>query len=132
MSVPHEIAQLERRRFDAQIARDTDALANILANDLIYTHSNGHQDSKASYLASVASGQSRYDHVDIEALTVRPYADDRTAVVNGQVRINLGPGADGQPSFIRIKYAVVYVQQPEGWRMVLWHAQKQASADPLT
>lgn len=129
MPVSDEIAQLERRRFDAQVARDTTALADILADDLIYTHSNGHQDSKASYLASVASGQSRYDHVAIEALTVRPYADDRTAVVNGQVRINLGPGPDGQPQFIRIKYAVVYVQQPAGWRMVLWHAQKQASAD---
>lgn len=83
MSVVQEIAQLERRRFDAQIARDTTALADILADDLLYTHSNGHQDGKASYLASVASGQSRYDHVDIEALTVRPYADDRAAVVNG-------------------------------------------------
>lgn len=129
MSVSDEIAQLERRRFDAQVARDTTALADILANDLIYTHSNGHQDGKASYLASVASGQSRYDHVAIEALTVRPYADDRAAVVNGQVRINLGPGPEGQPQFIRIKYAVVYVRQPAGWRMVLWHAQKQASAE---
>lgn len=117
---------LERRRFDAQVTKDTAALADILADDLIYTHSNGHQDSKESYLASVASGQSRYDHVDIENLTVRPYADDRTAVVNGQVLINLGPGVDGLPSFIRIKYAVVYVRQAEGWRMVLWHAQKQA------
>ena len=129
MSVAHEIAELERRRFDAQIAKDTAALADILADDLIYTHSNGHQDDKASYLASVVSGQSRYDHVAIENLTVRPYADDRTAVVNGQVRINLGPGADGQPQLIRIKYAVVYVRLPEGWRMVLWHAQKQASAE---
>lgn len=129
MSVVQEIAQLERRRFDAQIAKDTAALADILADDLIYTHSNGHQDGKASYLASVASGQSRYDHVDLESLTVRPYADDRTAVVNGQVRINLGPGADGQPQLIRIKYAVVYVRQSEGWRMVLWHAQKQVSAE---
>ena len=129
MSAIQEITQLEHRRFDAQVAKDTVTLAGILADDLIYTHSNGHQDSKASYLASVASGQSRYDHVAIEALTVRPYADDRTAVVNGQVRINLGPGADGQPAFIRIKYAVVYVQQAEGWRLVLWHAQKQASAE---
>ena len=129
MSVAHEIAELERRRFDAQIAKDTAALVDILADDLIYTHSNGHQDNKASYLTSVASGQSRYDHVAIEDLTVRPYADNRTAVVNGQVRINLGPGTDGQPQFIRIKYAVVYVQQPAGWRMVLWHAQKQASAE---
>ena len=46
-----------------------------------------------------------------------------------QVARHIPSAADGQPAFIRIKYAVVYVQQPEGWRMVLWHAQKQASAE---
>ena len=128
MTTAQTIAQLERQRFDAQVSHDFPTLEKIFADDLIYTHSNGHQDSKASYLASVASGQSRYDHVDIEALTVRPYADDRTAVVNGQVRINLGPGADGQPAFTRIKYVVVYIKTAEnGWQLVLWHAQKQAA-----
>jgi ketosteroid isomerase-like protein len=128
MSAIQEIEQLERRRFDAQIAKDLPTLETIFADDLIYTHSNGHQDGKASYIASIASGQSRYDQVDIEALTVRPYNDDHTAVVNGLIQIDLGPGADGQPSFTRIKYVVVYIKNvAKGWQLVLWHAQKQAS-----
>jgi len=123
-----EITQLERRRFDAQIARDLPALAAILADDLVYTHANGHRDTKASYLASVESGQSRYDQVDIDELLVRSYSDGQTAVVNGNVRINLGPGPDGQPHLIRIKYAVVYIKTPaHGWQLVLWHSQKQAA-----
>lgn len=126
MTAIQEIEQLERRRFDAQIAKDLPTLATIFADDLIYTHSNGHQDNKASYLESIRTGQSRYDQVDIEALTVRPYNDDRTAVVNGLVQINLGPGADGQPAFTRIKYVVVYIKtEGQGWQLVLWHAQKQ-------
>ncbi len=128
MSAIQEIEQLERRRFDAQIARDLPTLATIFADDLIYTHSNGHQDGKASYLASIESGQSRYDKVDIEAITVRPYNDDHTAIVNALIQIDLGPGADGQPSFTRIKYAVVYIKdRAKGWQLTLWHAQKQAS-----
>ncbi|GAB3638224.1 hypothetical protein GCM10027422_38140 [Hymenobacter arcticus] len=128
MSAIHEIEQLERRRFDAQIARDLPTLATIFADDLIYTHSNGHQDGKASYLASIESGQSRYDKVDIEAIIVRPYNDDHTAIVNALIQIDLGPGADGQPSFTRIKYVVVYIKDnAKGWQLVLWHAQKQAS-----
>lgn len=128
MSAIQEIEQLERRRFAAQVAKDLPTLEAIFADDLIYTHANGHQDSKASYLASVASGQSRYDKVAIEAITVRPYNDDRTAVVNALVEIDLGPGADGRPSVTRIKYAVVYVKtEAKGWQLVLWHAQKQAS-----
>lgn len=128
MSTLAEIEQLERRRFDAQIAQDLPTLERIFADDLVYTHSNGHQDDKASYLASIASGQSRYDRVDIESLTVRAYNDERTAVVNGLVRIELGPGPDGHPLFTRIKYAVVYIRaEAHGWQLVLWHAQKQAA-----
>jgi ketosteroid isomerase-like protein len=128
MSAIQEIEQLERRRFDAQIARDLPTLAAIFADDLIYTHSNGHQDGKASYLASIESGQSRYDKVDIESITVRPYNDDHTAIVNALIQIDLGPGPDGQPSFTRIKYVVVYIKDnAKGWQLVLWHAQKQAS-----
>jgi ketosteroid isomerase-like protein len=126
MSPLPEIEQLERRRFAAQVAKDLPTLETIFADDLFYTHSNGHQDNKASYLASIANGQSRYDHVDIESLTVRAYNDDHTAVVNGLVRIDLGPGADGQPVFTRLKYVVVYIRTDAiGWQLVLWHAQKQ-------
>ena len=128
MSAIQEIDQLERQRFAAQIAKDLPTLETIFADDLIYTHGNGHQDSKASYLASVASGQSRYDKVDIENLTIRAYNDDHTAVVNGLVQIDLGPGADGQPVSIRLKYVVVYIKMPEkGWQLVVWHSQKQAA-----
>ena len=128
MSVIQQIEQLERRRFDAQVAKDLPTLDSMLADDLIYTHSNGHQDSKASYLASIESGQSRYDKVTIENMTVRPYNDDQTAVVNALIEIDLGPGADGQPTSTRIKYAVVYIKTgAKGWQLVLWHAQKQAS-----
>ena len=87
MSAIQEIEQLERRRFAAQIARDLPTLATIFADDLIYTHANGHQDGKTSYLASIESGQSRYDKVDIEQMVVRPYTDDRTAVVNALIQI---------------------------------------------
>jgi ketosteroid isomerase-like protein len=128
MTTADIIAQLERQRFDAQVSKDFPTLERIFAEDLIYTHSNGHQDSKKSYLDSIRSGQSRYDKVDIEDLTVRAYNDDHTAVVNGLITIDLGPGADGQPAFTRIKYVVVYIHMPaKGWQLVSWHAQKQAA-----
>ncbi|AWM32811.1 nuclear transport factor 2 family protein [Hymenobacter nivis] len=127
MTAIQEVEQLERQRFAAQIAKDYAVLEKIFADDLVYTHANGHQDTKASYLASIRAGQSRYDQVDIEALSIRPYNDERTALVNGTVRIDLGPGPDGQPLTTRIKYAVAYIKGPAGWQLVLWHAQKQAA-----
>jgi ketosteroid isomerase-like protein len=128
MTTAQTIEQLERQRFDAQVSKDFPTLEKIFADDLIYTHSNGHQDSKTSYIESIRTGQSRYDKVDIEDLTVRAYNDDRTAVVNGLIQIDLGPGADGQPAHTRIKYVVVYIKKDEnGWQLVLWHAQKQTA-----
>ena len=93
----------------------------------MYTHANGHRDTKTSYIESIRAGKSRYDQVDIEDLLVRPYNDGQAAVVNGTIRIDLGPGADGQPNTVRIKYVTVQIKHPaHGWQVVLWHAQKQA------
>lgn len=127
MSVTEEIEQLERRRFAAQVAKDYDTLHALFADDLVYTHANGHRDSKTSYIESIREGKSRYDQLDVDELLVRSYNEDRAAIVNGTIRINLGPGADGQPNLVRIKYVTVQIKHPEhGWQVVLWHAQKQA------
>jgi ketosteroid isomerase-like protein len=128
MTVEQEIDQLERRRFAAQVSKDYVTLEQLFADDLVYTHANGHRDTKASYIESIRAGKSRYDQVDIDELLVRPYNDGQAAVVNGTIRINLGPGADGQPNMTHIKYVTVQIKNPgQGWQVVLWHAQKQAS-----
>ena len=128
MTTTQEIEQLERRRFAAQISKDFAVLNELFADDLVYTHANGHRDTKASYLESIRTGQSRYDQVDIDELLVRPYNDEQAAVVNGTIRINLGPGADGQANTVRIKYVTVQIKNlDKGWQVVLWHAQKQAA-----
>lgn len=127
MSIIEEIEQLERRRFAAQVDKDYEVLHELFAEDLVYTHANGHRDTKTSYIESIRTGQSRYDQLDIEDLLIRPYNNDQAAVVNGTIRINLGPGADGKPNNVRIKYATVQIKYPGlGWQVVLWHAQKQA------
>jgi ketosteroid isomerase-like protein len=128
MTTEQEIEQLERQRFAAQVSKDYDVLNRLFADDLVYTHANGHRDTKASYIESIREGKSRYDQVDIDELLVRPYNDEQAAVVNGTIRIDLGPGADGQPNMVRIKYVTVQIKNPgHGWQVVLWHAQKQAA-----
>lgn len=122
-----EIDRLERQRFAAQVSKDYETLNRLFAADLVYTHANGHRDTKASYLESVRTGQSRYDQIEVDELLVRPYNDNQAAIVNGTVRINLGPGPDGQPLLTRIKYVTAHVKNPVlGWQVVVWHAQKQA------
>ncbi|WP_310393807.1 nuclear transport factor 2 family protein [Hymenobacter sp.] len=121
-----EVEVLERQRFAAQVAKDYTFLGKVFADDLVYIHASGHQDTKTSYLQSIRDGKSQYDKIDVEALNVRLYNDDRAAVVNGTVVITSPAKADGRPSLARLKYAVIHIKVPRhGWQVVLWQAQKQ-------
>ena len=127
-AIEKEVEALERQRFAAQVSKDFAFLEMAFADDLIYTHSNGHQDDKTTYLQSIRSGQSLYNHIEVEALNVRVYNDGLAAVVNGALLITLANNPDGTPNFTHLKYAVVQVKHPEkGWQVVLWLSQKQTT-----
>jgi hypothetical protein len=48
-----EILGLEDKRFAAMVARDFAALEKTVHDDLLYTHSSGLTDTKASWLESM-------------------------------------------------------------------------------
>ncbi|MDQ2771595.1 MAG: nuclear transport factor 2 family protein [Bacteroidota bacterium] len=126
-TVEKEVEALERQRFAAQVSKDYAFLEKAFADDLIYTHASGKQNTKTEYLQSIHDGKSQYDKIDVEALTVRAYNDGKTAVVNGTILITLPP-KDGQPNLAHLKYVVVQVKDKnKGWQVVLWQSQKQAS-----
>jgi ketosteroid isomerase-like protein len=122
-----EVEAMERQRFDAQVKKDYAFLDKVFADDLIYTHSGGKQDSKTTYIASIKEGKSVYDKINVESLTIRPYAGCKTAVVNGIITITQ-PTAEGKTVDIHLKYAVVYVKNKgKGWQLVMWQSLKLAS-----
>jgi ketosteroid isomerase-like protein len=121
-----EVEALERQRFEAQVKKDYPVLEKLFGDDLVYTHSDGHQDTKTSYIQSIRDGKSQYEKIDVEALNVRSYNDGNTAVVNGTIVITSPPKPDGQPNLARLKYVVVQIKDPKkGWQVVLWQSQKQ-------
>jgi Domain of unknown function (DUF4440) len=125
-STKNTIENLERRRFEAQVEKNFPILEKIFADDLIYTHSGGKLDTKTSYINSIREGKSVYDKIDIESITVRPYNDEQTAVVNGMIFITQ-PTADGQTTLVHLRYAVVYIKDKvKGWQLVMWQSLKLA------
>jgi uncharacterized protein (TIGR02246 family) len=48
-----EVRARESRRYQAMIDGDADTLADLLAEDLVYTHSNAERDTKSSFLQKV-------------------------------------------------------------------------------
>ena len=78
------IETLEQKRYAAMLASDVGALDDLLDDDLVYTHSFGERDDKASYLKKVASRFFVYHniHHSSDRIIVR----ERLAVVAGTMR----------------------------------------------
>ena len=110
------VIDTERRRFDAQVSKDYAMLDKVLADDLIYAHSNGNTDTKQSYIESIRSGKSNYGAIDVVEQNVRVYGN--TAVIKGICQIkNVPPAAD-----LKLSYTDVYVKKKGQWQMVTWQS----------
>lgn len=62
----------EDRRFAAMGNSDLAVLAEVLADDLHYTHANGMVEDKAEFLRKIASGERRYQAVRLVDRTASP------------------------------------------------------------
>lgn len=119
------IRQLEKRRFAAQETADAKTLNDVLADDLVYTHSNGNQDSKRSFIESLTSGRVRYRDVEISNDTVRFYGPD-LAIVTG--RMNATTVVEGKTNPpMRLRYTDVYARRKGRWQMVAWQSARLAN-----
>lgn len=116
------VADTERQRFSAQVSKDYAVLEQVLANDLIYTHSNGNSDNKQSYIQSIRDGKSKYDAIDVEELNVRVYG--KTAVINGVSMVKAMN--NGETINTHLRYTDVYVRNGKQWQMVAWQSLRMA------
>ena len=79
-----EIIALENRRIEAMIKQDTQALSEILADDLSYTHSTARVETKAEFISSLTSGRTKYQSIQRDDVKVRQYGDTAVVTVPGQ------------------------------------------------
>jgi ketosteroid isomerase-like protein len=109
---------LEDRRFQAMIDADMAALDQLLADSLVYTHSYGGSDSKATYLEGVRSKRWVYRKVERPVENIQVHGD--CAVITGQSRIELV--AEGKPKTLNSAYTNVWIKGPKGWQMIAWQS----------
>ncbi|MEC3919212.1 nuclear transport factor 2 family protein [Nocardia sp. CDC160] len=82
-----EIGLSEQRRYTAMLNADTAELQQLLADDLVYTHSNAERDTKASYLRKVADKTFDYEEIDHKIDQIVVTGD--SAIVVGWMRATL-------------------------------------------
>jgi len=107
----------------AIVQKDDAALAKVLSDDLIYTHSNNLHQDKAALIESL-KGNSITEDIDFKDLKVRVYGN--TAVVVGDVDFHMNTG--GVKSVNHLNVLHVLVKGPEGWQLVARQAVKYPDA----
>jgi len=120
MTVP---ADTERRLLDADDARcramldhDLDALADMLTDDIVYTHSSARVDNKENYLADMRSGRLRYRVVQRKNVQIRLYG--HVALMHGRVVMQVD--IQGQPKNLENLFQSVWVEEQGRWQMASW------------
>ncbi|MES2731913.1 MAG: nuclear transport factor 2 family protein [Bacteroidota bacterium] len=112
------VRAMENRRFESMVKSDTVVLSDILADDLVYTHSNGQTDTKANFIYTISSKKTEYKSIQPESVQIREYGT--TAVVNGQARVHVF--MNGQELKLLLRYTDVYVKRKGRWQMVAWQS----------
>jgi ketosteroid isomerase-like protein len=112
--VEQAVIQLEKDWANALMKADTAALDKLYADSLVYTHSSGSVDDKATYIANIKSGKSKYEMVELSDFKVHVYGDTAVSFTTGKLRVISG----GQTLNNTLKIIHVYVKQGKDWRLV--------------
>ncbi len=110
------IEDLEQKRYSAMLASDVATLADLLDDDLVYTHSFGERDDKAGYLKKVADRFFVYHeiHHSSDRIIVR----ESLAVVAGTMRAKATVGAAVRE--IDNSCMAVWGKSRDQWRLIAY------------
>ena len=121
-AVEQAVLQLEQNWEDALLKSDTAALEKIYDDSLVYTHSNGSVDDKATYIGNIKSGASKYESLKRDEIKVNVYGNTALVFSHWQVQ-SLSRGNTVNTNG---RYLHVYVKQKDGWKMVAHQATRIA------
>ncbi len=116
------ILALETRRYAAMTNNDLDALAALFHDDMIYTHSSGVVDNKASYLEALRSGRTRY--LDIEQREQQVKLIGEVALVIGASHIEVDVHVDDRNvhKSLDLRSWAAWTATPGGWQFIAWQS----------
>lgn len=112
------ILNLEDAWDKALVSSDVDALDKIYADTLIYTHSNGSVDDKATYITKIRSGETKYESMTRNDRRIKVYGDTAVVTCHWDVHVM----ARGTKIDTNARYVHVYSKIGEDWKMVAHQA----------
>lgn len=115
------VLQTEKSRFKAMVERDLETLNLIISDDLIYIHSNGSVDTKASFIEAISSGKRSYDEITMEDSQIRVYGS--VGIINSKCTYHRR-NAENRSNNLKLLYTSVYARVDDAWKHVSWQSFK--------
>jgi ketosteroid isomerase-like protein len=112
------IIDLDKKRMTAMAQKDIKTLNELIADDLIYTHSSARLDTKQSLIGNMESGSTVYTSVVPSEVKAQDMGD--TVVLTGSCRISVNAG--GRPNSFGVRFTDVYANKGGRWQMVTWQS----------
>jgi ketosteroid isomerase-like protein len=112
------IIELDKKRMTAMAQKDLATLNELIADDLVYTHSSARLDTKASLIGNMEGGSTVYTSVVPSDVKAQDLGD--TVVLTGSCRISVTSG--GRPNSFGVRFTDVYAKRGGRWQMVTWQS----------
>src|SRR5216684_1015919 len=112
------VIELDKKRMTAMAQKDLATLNELIADDLIYTHSSARLDTKQSMIGNMEGGSTVYTSMVPSDVTAQDFGD--TVVLTGTCRI--GVNAGGRPNNFGVRFTDVYANKGGSWQMVTWQS----------
>ena len=112
------IIDLDKKRMNAMAQKDIKTLNELIADDLVYTHSSARLDTKQSLIANMESGSTVYTSVVPSDVKAQDLGD--TVVLTGSCQISVNAG--GRPNSFGVRFTDVYANKGGRWQMVTWQS----------
>ena len=112
------VIELDRKRMTAMAQKDLATLNELIADDLIYTHSSARLDTKQSLIGNMESGSTVYTSVVPSDVKAQDLGD--TVVLTGSCRISVSSG--GNAMSFGVRFTDVYARRNGKWQMVTWQS----------
>ena len=113
-----DVINAERKRHSAQIACDIQLMDELIDSELIYIHSNGHVDSKESYIDSMKSGRVKYRSMRFSKETVRIFGF--IGILNGVANFDVTVGND--ESSVQLAFHSIWNGASGELKFISWQA----------
>ena len=113
-----KVIDLDRQRMSAMAQKDIAKLNELIADDLVYTHSSARLDTKGSLIGAMEAGRTVYTAVVPSDVKAQDFGD--AVVLTGSARISVNSG--GNAMSFGVRFTDVWVNKGGKWQMAAWQS----------